>query len=216
MNKKYVAKLAAYTAMLATLYIPQQALATTFNEGVITSPLYQLAAEDTSVTATAVNGTTFTDTFNFTVNHAARLSGNESSSFKYVATTVGGGVNNFATGIELTSVKLIETGPQGNTFTYNFTQALTTPVKSGPFDSVTDTFTLPSSVYLSTADTYKLVVTGIIGSTTAASGHAGYSDALTVASVPEPEQWGMLLLGLPLIGWVARQKQVGSATAITA
>ena len=33
----------------------------------------------------------------------------------------------------------------------------------------------------------------------------GYS--LNIAAVPEPEEWAMMMFGLPLIGWVARRKQ---------
>lgn len=37
---------------------------------------------------------------------------------------------------------------------------------------------------------------------------ATLSSTINVAAVPEPEEWAMLLLGLPLIGWMVHRKQV--------
>ncbi len=56
-------------------------------------------------------------------------------------------------------------------------------------------------------------VTGIVGAGGIA--HSGYSgestqfviDNISVSPVPEAEEWAMMLLGLPMIGWVARRKK---------
>jgi len=42
------------------------------------------------------------------------------------------------------------------------------------------------------------------------SGDSGLSGTvqITPSPVPEPEQWGMLLLGLPMLSWMVRRKQV--------
>ncbi|WP_347986247.1 PEP-CTERM sorting domain-containing protein [Methylomonas sp. AM2-LC] len=60
-----------------------------------------------------------------------------------------------------------------------------------------------------TGGTTTLEVTGIITNKNVTSGH--YTLNVTLpnnASVPEPEMLSMMLLGLPLIGWMSRRKQV--------
>ena len=204
MNKKYPAKLAAYTVMFAALYLPQgQAYATFYTDGEVMLPVTnQLVLEDASVNATVAGGTTFEDIFKFSVSHNAILKDTDSSVLEYVA---GGtrGINNFSIGIELTKVQLVDITTGKIT---QLTQSLSAPSKIGPYTAITDTYTL-APYYLKTSDTYELQVYGTIGNTTAASSHGSYADNFTVTSVPEPEQWGMLLLGLPFIGWVARHKQ---------
>ncbi len=39
-------------------------------------------------------------------------------------------------------------------------------------------------------------------------------DKVFVTAVPEPEEWAMLMMGIPLVGWQIRRKQASSAPTI--
>lgn len=55
--------------------------------------------------------------------------------------------------------------------------------------------------FTATAATTTISLTGNTG-----SNYIGL-DNVSVNAVPEPEEWAMMLLGLPLIGWIVRRKQ---------
>jgi hypothetical protein len=57
------------------------------------------------------------------------------------------------------------------------------------------------------------------GGKNAGYGPTGYQfamDNLTVTAVPEPEQWVMLMVGIPLVGWQIRRRQKACKCAIAA
>jgi hypothetical protein len=61
-----------------------------------------------------------------------------------------------------------------------------------------------------TGGTTTLDITGTVTNVNSTSGHytLNVAPAGTTGSVPEPELLSMMLLGLPLIGWMSRRKQV--------
>jgi hypothetical protein len=48
------------------------------------------------------------------------------------------------------------------------------------------------------------------------SGDQFVMDDLTVTAVPEPEEWAMLMAGIPLVGWQIRRRQKACKCAIAA
>jgi hypothetical protein len=60
-----------------------------------------------------------------------------------------------------------------------------------------------TSVFLSSEDVYEVVVDG---KTALGSGHS-YSGSISVSPVPEAEEWAMMMLGLGLVGLVAKRKK---------
>ena len=65
------------------------------------------------------------------------------------------------------------------------------------------------NIVLQALHSYQLVFNGV----SEANGGAIQSTLFLAAAlaVPEPEEWAMLLLGLPLIGCVVRRKQAKAA-----
>jgi hypothetical protein len=77
-----------------------------------------------------------------------------------------------------------------------------------PNNGDNDHLILPANSYFATGD-YTLKV----GGTTAGASGGFYSVAAITVPVPEPETWGMLLVGLGLVGLRLRQKNTVSRQA---
>jgi hypothetical protein len=91
-----------------------------------------------------------------------------------------------------------------------FTQAASLPTSvNAAIGGVLNTF--PVAVSLA-AGTYYVDVTGSVASGSTGALNVSVTTNATsggdiITPVPEPEQWGMLLLGLPMISWMVRRKQ---------
>ncbi len=207
MNKRYSGKIAVLTAFLSAFYLPQAMANLNVNYG---EPLLPLKIANEFVDTTILSGA-FTDTYTFTVSEKAYISGNLTSSFDYVLGH--GSLSSFSSGVALTSASLFDVTTNKTAATLTLSQI--GPASNGPFVFYNDTLSFAGTVTLTAGNTYELIVNGKGGSSlTPVTTKGDY--ATTVAVIPEPEQWGMLLLGLPLIGWVARHKPADSVTAMLA
>lgn len=202
MNKKHAAKLTAIAALLGAFYLPQAMADETVAYGTLSLPV----ASGAKFFDTAITSGSFTDTFTFSVTHAAAISGNLHSSLQFPTAGTPAG---FTTGTELTKLTLTDL-TTGHSETINAVPgAITHPTSH--LSAQTDTITLPTD-YLKVGDSYQLQVFGAGGSLlNSLHSKSSYISGLTVSAVPEPEEWAMLLLGLPVMGWAARRKQGLSA-----
>jgi hypothetical protein len=230
MNTQYRGKLAVLTAVVAALSVQSgQAQAANITLGTVTSTISPGAAFYND----GVMSGTSTDTYTFTegLNTTGVISGDLTSNFQYLTST--GSVNNFSSGVELTggslfdvttnttvaTLNLVQTGPIAGAPVPVTIPGLGTVNLPNPYSYYGDTLSLANPVNLVAGNTYELKVNYMGGSSLTnvnTEGHyLGYV-TLNVNPVPEPEQWAMLLLGMPLIGWVARKKQAASAKALLA
>lgn len=118
-------------------------------------------------------------------------------------TLSGFGTYNFATGLRTFDntgrVGLSREGVHGldlyNIFDVGTTWDMTTPtaVIANPYANLIQ-WTFNSPVLLDNAKQLSFTA-------------GGKGSFQAIAAVPEPEQWAMMLLGLPLMGWVARRKK---------
>jgi hypothetical protein len=134
-----------------------------------------------SFNAAVTSAGPFSDIFTFTLPAAL------STGFSLLNFPVGGLFNTM-----LTSATLFR-NPDGNLFNSDDTM-----VKAGAATPTGISFTNGASA----AGTYYLNVTGI------ATGSQGglYNGAISVAAVPEPETYAMLLAGLGVMGFIARRR----------
>lgn len=133
----------------------------------------------------------FTDTWTFTLSELTDVSGTASSTYLTLGSLV-------FTGVDITSVTLNAVSGVETSLVYNFTGG----------SSTTNTWTFDATNLA--AGSYSLVISGITGLATVPTAKAGYGGSLTfTAAVPEPETYGMLALGLGLVGFAARRRQSG-------
>lgn len=136
-------------------------------------------------------GQTFTDTFNFTLSELTDITGTASSTYL----TIGNWV---FSGVDLTSVTLNAVSGTETSLVYNFDGGSNT----------TNTWKFGASNLA--PGSYSLVVSGIAGIASIPDAKASYGGNITfTAAVPEPETYGMLALGLGLVGFAARRRQSG-------
>lgn len=210
--KTNVARLAKIMVVCGAAYLPQAHADVVTDLGVLTAPSM------TDLVNNVIPTGSFTDTYNFSLSAAAiagTTAGTSTLSYSWTVdssdpnelgaaltgmTLTGGAVNK--TGVLTTSTPVYDP----NTTLYGITY--------------TDTI---SSTALMAGTQYAITVTGIGGTYNGPSGPdvnapdyyyapGFYTGTLTLTSpVPEPEEWAMLLLGLPLMGWVARRKQSKNA-----
>ncbi|MCB5183812.1 FxDxF family PEP-CTERM protein [Methylobacillus gramineus] len=131
----------------------------------------------------------FSDTWTFTLTDATDIGGTASSTYLTIGSLL-------FSGVDLTSVTLASSAGIQTDLTYNF-----------PGGSST-TNTWKFSVANLAAGSYTLTVAGVAGLATITDAQASYGGNLTfTAAVPEPETYGMLALGLGLVGFAARRRQ---------
>jgi hypothetical protein len=99
----------------------------------------------------------------------------------------------------------------------NFNAIAGTPL-TAPVDTLLTSSSISKSSFFPftsiqlAAGTYYFDVSGVVSSGDTASLNTSLKVTSAVANtpitpVPEPEQWGMLLLGLPMLSWMVRRKQ---------
>ncbi|MFL9710578.1 FxDxF family PEP-CTERM protein [Methylobacillus sp. Pita1] len=141
------------------------------------------------------SGGEFTDVFTFTLTDLTDISGTASSTYISISGLV-------FQGVDLTSVTLAGTSATETFLTLNL----------GNATSTTDTWTF--SLAGLSAGTYNLTVAGIAGTTATEFAKASYGGNITfTAAVPEPSTYGMLALGLGLVGFAARSRKNASKFA---
>ncbi|ABE49400.1 MULTISPECIES: FxDxF family PEP-CTERM protein [Methylobacillus] len=137
----------------------------------------------------------FTDVFQFTLTEPTDVTGTASSTYLTIGSLL-------YQGIDLTSVVLSGGSSVENTVSYYFDGG----------SSSTNTWTF-SGINL-TAGTYTLTIKGEAGLTSIPTAQASYGGNLTfTAAVPEPSTYGMLALGLGLVGFAARSRRNASKFA---
>lgn len=136
-------------------------------------------------------GGSFTDTYTFTLTDLTDITGTASSTYLTLGSLV-------FTGVDITSVTLNSVSGVETSLVYNFTGG----------SSTTNTWTFGATNLA--AGSYSLVVSGIAGLASVPTAKSSYGGNLTfTAAVPEPETYGMLALGLGLVGFAARRRQSG-------
>lgn len=203
--KMYIKPLVAMLLGLSTAYLPQANATTDF--GTVSLPFTH--AIGTSFAALS----TVSDSYNFSISQNSYLNASAygSNSHYYDISYGPFGYQ----GIVISSLSI--TGPSISTSAAG-SDTLSSSTPSASFGS----FTIPQQDFFNSAanlnnvlltpGTYTLTVSGTsIGSTpTSYTGNLN----LIAAPVPEPEEWAMMMLGFPLMGWVARRKQAVSKVSI--
>ena len=140
-------------------------------------------------------GGAFTNVFQFTLTDLTDVSGTASSTYFSIGSLL-------YQGVDLTSVVLAGTTA---TPTYSI-------LDIGSASSTTETWTF--SLAGLAAGTYNLTVSGIAGPNATPFAKASYGGNITfTAAVPEPSTYGMLALGLGLVGFAARARKNASKFA---
>lgn len=138
--------------------------------------------------AAATTGSSFSDVFTFTVDSRFDSSGSVTSSY-----------------LNSSKVKdLLITGfslYQFNPATMTIGSTIAGVNETGPGPHPTDSWSL--SAFGLTSGIYALKVDGkVVG-----NGGGAFGGDLSIAPVPEPETYGMLLAGLGLVGFMARRRK---------
>lgn len=138
---------------------------------------------------------TYTDVFTFTLAEPTDITGSASSTYLTVGSIV-------FSGFDITSAVLSGGSSVETSLVYNFVGGSNT----------TNTWTF-SATNLS-AGSYTLTISGIAGVGSTPDAKASYGGNLTfTAAVPEPSTYGMLALGLGLVGFAARSRKSASKFA---
>ena len=194
------AHLAKLIALISAAYLPQAHADLTVNLGKLPPAFFSIPIVDNRISSGS-----FTDAFNFSTG--AEL-GNiiAGTAISYSITYDVTDPNEI--GATLSSIGLyqgaIELNPHG---AVSFTQtSAVDPVSGDTFWKDTFKATL-ATVFLSPNSSYSLIITGNGGSQNDSIGYSGHFTGTFTDVLPEPEQWAMLLLGLPVTGWAARRKR---------
>ena len=191
-TKKF--ELVSITALLA-LFVAQASAQTVVYNPTNTSldTFGTLASSGTSIV-------TFTDP-NLVTNFGAGNSFTENFTFT---------APNSQAGTTITSEELILSGTG---FTFSNISGLKDDIYSGTPGSGT----LLSSTWASTASGNTIYITNLTsggtyylqvkGTLATGAAQAGYTGILTVASIPEPQQWALMGIGLGLLGVVLRRRR---------
>lgn len=138
---------------------------------------------------------TYTDIFSFTLAEPTDITGSASSTYLTIGSII-------FSGFDITSAVLSGGSSVETSLVYNFVGG----------SSTTNTWTF-SAANLS-AGNYTLTITGTAGIATIPTAKASYGGNLTfTAAVPEPSTYGMLALGLGLVGFAARARKNASKFA---
>jgi hypothetical protein len=217
-NAKKAGTLAKIITLACAAYLPQAYADQVYDFGLINAPTQVDLIDDSIPTGS------FTDIFKFNISSGANVG---SAAVSFTLTDDTNQPNQF--GAQLTSISLNDgTGA--------------TVIKQGDikaFDSVYDSdsgfytykFTgTVNSTALTAGSYYSIVISGNGGDNNGpwydgdgnliASAPGNYTGKLTLTlpgvPAPEPEQWAMMMLGLPMIGWISRKKQNSLRTATPA
>ncbi len=206
--KKNTGTLAKAITLICAAYLPQAYADQTVDFGTINAPALEVLSN------TEIPTGAFTDTYNFNITAGANV-GSAAVSFTWTADTT----DQNELGASLTGISL-DTGAGSVITAGNVTTAYGGYDASSGLYGYTYTGTIASTALAANA-AYSIVITGNGGDYNGPFTYQGqtyeapgfYTGALSLATptngspTPEPEQWAMLLLGLPLIGWVSRNKQ---------
>ncbi|MDR5171079.1 FxDxF family PEP-CTERM protein [Methylobacillus sp. Pita2] len=141
------------------------------------------------------SGVSFTDIFQFTLTSPTDVSGTASSTYLSIGSLV-------YQGVDLTSVVLAGENASPTQLALDL----------GGATSTTETWTF--SLANLSAGTYTLTISGVAGITSTEFAKASYGGNITfTAAVPEPSTYGMLALGLGLVGFAARSRKNASKFA---
>ncbi|MCB5191823.1 FxDxF family PEP-CTERM protein [Methylobacillus arboreus] len=136
----------------------------------------------------------YTDVFTFTLAEPTDISGSASSTYLTI------GAITFS-GFDITSAILSGGSSVETSLVYNFAGG----------SSTTNTWTFSATNL--TAGDYTLTISGIAGLATTSDAKASYGGNLTfTAAIPEPSTYGMLALGLGLVGFAARSRSRKNAS----
>lgn len=209
LNKK-AGTLAKMIALLSAAYFPQAHADLTVNLGTLATP------SSTVIVDNAIATGSFTDTFNFSTDATGANASAGSTAISYSITYDVTDPNEI--GASLSTIGLYsgatELAPHGSV-SFSETSAVD-PISGATVWNETYTGTI-SNVHLAASSPYSLIITGNGGSLNDIISYSGnYTGTLNLSPVPEPEQWAMLMLGLPLISWVSRRKQANSSNAVAA
>ena len=208
--KQRTAKQAKLIALLSAAYFPQAHADLTVNLGTLSAP------SSTTIIDNAIATGSFTDTFNFSTDASGATASAGGNAISYSITYAVTDPNEI--GASLSAIGLYsgatELAPHGSV-SFSETSAVD-PISGATVWNETYTGTI-SGVHLAANSPYSLIITGTGGSLNDIISYSGnYTGSLNLSPVPEPEQWAMLMLGLPLISWVSRRKQANSSNAVAA
>ena len=194
--KKNAGTLAKMITILCATYLPQAHADYSYDFGTINAPIIERLGDARLTSAS------FTDTWFFNITAGANI-GSAVISYSYTVDTT----DPNQLGATLSTVNL-----ENADATQVLSQGIITNTTVGP-DSDGFYTTTYSGILASTAlqanTGYSIVISGQGGTYETQTAYSGWLQLQTgtAVSTPEPEQWAMLLLGLPLIGWVSRSKQ---------
>jgi hypothetical protein len=145
----------------------------------------------------------FTDTFYFKLNQDGMLTGGQ------LGTQAGGPNAPYNKDLDITLVNL----NTGVSTLFSFSKSV-----SPPNTDKNELFTIPNANLnqVLAAGTYHLVITGEAENVGTASNntgsYSGYLEFASVAAVPEPSTWAMMLMGFGAVGYSMRSRKGGHRT----
>jgi hypothetical protein len=194
--KKNAGTLAKMVTLICAAYLPQAHADYTHDFGTINAPVIETLGDSNLTSAS------FTDTWFFNINAGANV-GSAIISYSYTVDST----DPNELGASLSAVNLENANASAIISQGTVTNTTVGPDSNGFF---TTTYSgLLASTQLQANTGYSIVISGQGGTYETQTSYSGFLqlETATAASTPEPEQWAMLLLGLPLIGWVSRGKQ---------
>jgi hypothetical protein len=216
-EKKTVGKLTILSVLMGLSYLPL-ANATVFNPG----SLGTLGVPATLQLADSnIAQGSFSDTYTFSVDQSATAGSSASGSGKSSGDVSNGdivslsGTITLVDGLGLTSIDLYSGGVD---LTQGLSSITVTQLTSN--DPLQDHYSFVggfSGIPLTPGATYSLVIDGYSAGLTSNyyTGTLGLATASGTNPVPEPEEWAMMLLGLPLMAWAVRRKQGDHARLVS-